>query len=80
MALKDIAVLYANNVQGSELSRRLKKDGVPHQWLGSSAQKMAYDAESDVLTLLTIHSSKGLEFERVIMIGIGQMEDEGEQR
>jgi len=78
--LKDIAVLYATNTQGAQLSRRLEKDDVPHQWLGNRTQKMAYDAERDALTLLTIHSSKGLEFERVIMIGIGQMEDEGEQR
>jgi superfamily I DNA/RNA helicase len=73
-------VLYATNTQGAQLSRRLEKDDVPHQWLGNRTQKMAYDAERDALTLLTIHSSKGLEFERVIMIGIGQMEDEGEQR
>ncbi|GHU29778.1 hypothetical protein AGMMS50256_15390 [Betaproteobacteria bacterium] len=41
---------------------------------------MAYDSKVDALTLMTIHNSKGLEFERVVMIGIGQMNDDEAER
>jgi hypothetical protein len=78
--LADIAVLYPKKYQGKQLSQRLQQEGIPHQWLDSRSAKMAYDAEADSLVLMTMHSSKGLEFERVIMIGIGQMDDGEEQR
>ncbi|QID17580.1 ATP-binding domain-containing protein [Nitrogeniibacter mangrovi] len=71
--LSDIAVLYAKKAQGAELSRRLKREGISHQWLGSKVHKMAYDSEADSVAVMTIHSSKGLEFERVIMLGLGAM-------
>lgn len=78
--LKDIAVLYATNAQGAKLSRRLQKEGIPHQWLGTRQHKISYDSEADSVALMTIHSSKGLEFERVVMIGIGRMDDSEEER
>ncbi|MDR2165400.1 MAG: NERD domain-containing protein [Zoogloeaceae bacterium] len=78
--LGDIAVLYPARFQGEKLSQRLKKENIPCQWLDSRATKMTYDSEADILTLMTIHSSKGLEFERVVMIGIGQMKDDDEAK
>ncbi|MCM2332127.1 MAG: ATP-binding domain-containing protein [Pseudomonas sagittaria] len=78
--LADIAVLYATRAQGRRLARRMQQEDIPHQWLDERAQKMAYDSEADSLALMTIHSSKGLEFERVILIGIGQMDDGEEER
>lgn len=78
--MKDIAVLYATSAQGAKLSRRLQKEGIPHQWLGTRQHKMNYDSEADSMALMTIHSSKGLEFERVVMIGVGQMDDSEEER
>jgi hypothetical protein len=78
--LNNIAVLYSKKAQGEKLGRLLEKENIPHQWLGSHAAKMAYDPQADALALMTIHSSKGLEFERVIIIGIGQMSDKDEQR
>jgi hypothetical protein len=71
--LSDIGVLYAMKAQGAELGRRLKREGIAHQWLGSKDHKMAYDSEADSVAVMTIHSSKGLEFERVIMLGLGAM-------
>lgn len=78
--MKDIAVLYATSAQGAKLSSRLQKEGIPHQWLGTRQHKMNYDSEADSMALMTIHSSKGLEFERVVMIGVGQMDDSEEER
>jgi hypothetical protein len=74
--LADMAVLYVTDEQGEALSSLLREADIPHQWLHGRRAKMAYDAEADTLALMTIHSSKGLEFERVILLGIGQLKDE----
>lgn len=76
----DVAILYAAGYQGKEVSRQLQAAGIPHSWLGNKGNKAAYDPKADKVTVLTMHSSKGLEFPRVIMIGIGQMKDEEERR
>ena len=76
----DIAILCAKRWQGSELAEHLRKAGVPHAWLDKKKQKLAYDPAEDKVTVLTIHSSKGLEFSRVIVAGIGQLDDDEEDQ
>jgi ATP-dependent exoDNAse (exonuclease V) beta subunit len=81
VAWGEMAVLYVNTYQGSQLAKKLKAAGVPHSWLGTSEYKRAYDSSADKVTVVTIQSSKGLEFSRVIMVGIGQMkDDEGQEQ
>ncbi|GAB6044221.1 3'-5' exonuclease [Endothiovibrio diazotrophicus] len=48
--------------------------------MGSKQYKAAYDPAADRVTVLTVHSSKGLEFPRVILLGVGQMEAREERR
>ena len=81
VAWGEMAVLYVNSFQGGQLAKKLKEAGVPHSWLGTSEYKRAYDSSADRVTVVTMQSSKGLEFRRVIMVGIGQMkDDEGEEQ
>jgi hypothetical protein len=76
----DIAVLYASGHQGHEIASRLKQAGIPHTWLGTKNYKSAYDTTGDKVTVLTMHSSKGLEFPRVIIVGVGSMRDDEGRR
>jgi superfamily I DNA/RNA helicase len=76
----DMAVLYAVGRQGHDIARSMKQAGIPHTWLGTKEYKKSYDSSQDKVTVVTIHSSKGLEFPRVIMVGTGQMDDSEEQR
>jgi superfamily I DNA/RNA helicase len=46
----------------------------PHSWLLKNNRKN-YNPENDKVTMVTQHSSKGLEFPRVIVAGIGQLKD-----
>ncbi|EGV52053.1 3'-5' exonuclease [Candidatus Endoriftia persephone] len=73
---RDMAVLYAAGNQGHGVAAQLRVADIPHVWLGSKQYKSTYDPGDDRVTVLTIHSSKGLEFPRVIMLGIGQLGDE----
>lgn len=69
----DIALLTTNKFQGQEVAQQFKQVGIPYILLEDKASKKAYDPSGGKITILTIHSSKGLEFPRVIMMGLGQI-------
>ena len=75
----DMAVLYVNNHQGEKMAKYLNDEDIPHTWLKAKPAKSQYDAANDKVTVLTMQSSKGLEFPRVIIIGVGSMKDSKEQ-
>lgn len=71
--LRDIGVLYPGGAYGKAMAAALRKAGIDYIWLGTKQYKAAYDPEAERVTVLTIHSSKGLEFRRVILIGMGSL-------
>ncbi len=78
--LRDIAVLYTSPVLGKKLALCLKNEKIPHLWMAAKKYKAAFDAEAEHVTLLTIHSSKGLEFHRVIILGVDLLGKEDERQ
>jgi len=79
IAWGDMAVLYATGYPGGELADELRKDSLPHLWMASRDYKAAYRPGDNRVSLLAIHSSKGLEFPRVIIVGLGHLKDNEEQ-
>lgn len=73
---RDMAVIYVAGFQGAAIDKRLSALGIPHLWMGSKTYKQAYDPTIDRVTILTVHSSKGLEFPTVILAGLGQLPGE----
>ena len=71
----DMAILYVSTKQGEKMADSLKDADVPHSWLKAKASKSQYDVANDTVTVMTMQSSKGLEFPRVIIIGVGSMND-----
>ncbi len=71
----DMAILYVKKSHGRLIARRLKEEQVPYLLADTGQNKRAYNPDHDHVTLLTLHSSKGLEFPRVIMVGVGQLND-----
>jgi len=67
IAWGNMAVLYASVSHGKQLAAELKKASLPHLWMAEPDHKAAYRPGDDKISLLTIHSSKGLEFPRVII-------------
>ena len=80
VALGDCAILYMNHHQGKILSQTLRAEKIPYTWLSNAARKKAYQPDRNRVTLVTVHSSKGLEFARVLMPGIGQLSDDKEKQ
>lgn len=77
---RDMSVLYTDGRQGVELANRLKRLGIPHLWMGTKEFKKAYNPSNDVVSIMSIHSSKGLEFASVIIMGIDQLRCSDENR
>lgn len=75
-ALSAIAVIYSQHWQGAQMHRALKTAGIACAWLSNSEEKKRYDASKPQVTLLTRQSSKGLEFDTVILCGLGALRDD----
>jgi hypothetical protein len=69
----DMCVTYRNNWMGKKLNTQFTSIGVPCQWLGDSKAKKQFKPSADSVKLMTMHSSKGLEFPIVAVSGIGNM-------
>lgn len=80
LSWRDMAVLYVDGRQGGEISRRLLEIKVPNLLMSTKANKQSYNSENDQVTILSIHSSKGLEFPAVIIVGTGQLIIDEENR
>ena len=71
--LAEIAVLYRSEWMGRSLSRALDGSGVPVHWLRNPAEKKRLASDDARAKLMTMHSSKGLEFPFVAVTGTGDM-------
>lgn len=68
IAWRDIAVLYPGGHAGTRMAKALTRARIPLFWLATSSNKKQYKPEEDRVSLMPIPSSKGLEFERVIIL------------
>ncbi|EIJ35631.1 3'-5' exonuclease [Thiothrix nivea] len=70
-AWADMTVLYRHAAEGRKLHQALQDAGIPCQWLRNADSKKRFNPAEDSVKLMTIHSSKGLEFPLVIIAGVG---------
>ncbi|HCD9752273.1 NERD domain-containing protein/DEAD/DEAH box helicase [Pseudomonas aeruginosa] len=82
-ALSDIAIVYRHHTQGQRAERALQEAGIPcASGLSTQGRASLYGA-SDSVKLVSMHSSKGLEFGLVLIPGLHEMprtnEDESDE-
>lgn len=70
---RDMAIVYRPAFIGEEMARQLKMARIPVQWLGGPGDKKRFDPAEDSVKVITMHSSKGLEFPVVAIPGLGYM-------
>jgi hypothetical protein len=70
---REMAVLYRSNFIGEQTTKKLRQVGVPVEWLGETSGKKRFTPSHDSVKVMTIHSSKGLEFPIVAIPGLGYM-------
>ena len=72
--LGDIAVICMKPDHGKRITHQLQALGIPHLLMADRSGKRAYDPRKAQVNILSVQSSKGLEFRSVIFIGLGQIE------
>jgi superfamily I DNA/RNA helicase len=77
MPWSDMCVTYRSNWMGEKLKAAFTARGIPYQWLGDSKAKKQFKLADDSVKLMTMHSSKGLEFPMVAVSGVGFMPGDG---
>lgn len=68
---QEMCITYRYQRMGKEMEQALIAEGLPFEWLDSSQAKKAYKPSNDTIKLMTMHSSKGLEFPLVVVAGCG---------
>jgi hypothetical protein len=76
-ALSDMAVIFRNNWEGEALHQALKQADIPSR-LADSVGKSSLFSKEDSVKLVSMHSSKGLEFPVVIIPHLGAMPRAGQ--
>ncbi|MBS0225715.1 MAG: NERD domain-containing protein [Proteobacteria bacterium] len=73
----DIAILYRNWSSAQAIAGRLQREDLPFIWAQGKGKAGLFDGEASI-KLITLHSSKGLEFGLVIIPEIGSMPTKNE--
>jgi len=69
----DMAVLYRTRFVAEEIVAALRAGGIPFEWLQEGQASRRFDPNQDTVKVMTMHSSKGLEFPVVAIPGVGFM-------
>ena len=73
MAWSDMCALYCHNWMGKAVSEAFEESGIPFTWLRDSPSKRQFSTAEDSVKVITMHSSKGLEFPTVATCGVGSL-------
>lgn len=76
-ALSNMAVIFRNNWEGEKIHHALQQAGIASR-LADSVGKSSLFAAEDSVKLVSMHSSKGLEFPLVIIPGLGTLPKPGQ--
>ena len=68
-----MCVMYRSRWMGTKLAQTLMAYGIPTQWLDTPTAKRAFKPSHNSVKLMTMHSSKGLEFPIAAVTGVGYM-------
>jgi hypothetical protein len=77
MPWNEMGIIYRRYPVGKMIADMLKRKGLPFQW--QQDKKNPYSPTHDSIKLITMHSSKGLEFPLVCIPGIGGSEKAEDQ-
>ncbi|MCU0597596.1 MAG: ATP-binding domain-containing protein [Desulfobacterota bacterium] len=66
---------YDNRALPMRLLRSLERAGIPSTWVSQDVRsKEMYDVTTDRVSLISIHSSKGLDFDLVYLVGLDHIQ------
>jgi superfamily I DNA/RNA helicase len=68
-----MAIVYRDRDIGKQIAKQLKAAQLPVEWINETSESRNYHPVEDSIKLVTMHSSKGLEFPVVFVAGVGSM-------
>ncbi|MCB1205434.1 MAG: NERD domain-containing protein [Verrucomicrobiae bacterium] len=77
--LGDVAVICMNMDHGRRVAHQLQSLGIPHLLMAERSGKRSYNPRKNWVNILSVQSSKGLEFRSVLFLGLGQIDDSEEE-
>lgn len=69
----DMCVTYRNKEHGRKIQLAFINAGIPSQWLNDSQSKKKYNSTENSVCIMTMHSSKGLEFPVMAVSSVGYL-------
>ncbi len=74
----EIAIIYRFKFMGERIHDDFQRMQIPIEWVNANSDSRNYNPSAESIKLLTIHSSKGLEFPVVCIPGIGYMPNQNQ--
>jgi superfamily I DNA/RNA helicase len=72
-AWNDIGIIYRASFMAREISSYFQRQDIPVEWINRDRDSRNYKPNHDSIKLVTMHSSKGLEFPVICLPGLGFM-------
>jgi UvrD-like helicase C-terminal domain/Nuclease-related domain/AAA domain len=72
----EIAIIYRSNFMGDRIYKDFQQAQIPIEWVNADSDSRNYHPDEQSIKLITMYSSKGLEFPVVLIPGIGFMPDQ----
>lgn len=69
----EMAIVYRFKFMGEEVYKVLQQAQVPVEWVNENSAARSYQPDDKSIKLMTMHSSKGLEFPVVFIPGVGYL-------
>lgn len=73
IAWNEMAILYRERGVGEGIWKGFQRSGLPIDWVNQDKDSRRYNPAAPSIKLLTLHSSKGLEFPVVLIAGLGYL-------
>jgi len=70
-AWNDIGIIYRSKFMAETITSHFRDQQIPVEWLNRNGSSRDYQPDQDSIKLVTMHSSKGLEFPMVFIPGLG---------
>ncbi|MGM3309684.1 DEAD/DEAH box helicase [Anabaena sp. WFMT] len=74
----EIAIIYRSKFMGDRIYNDFRQMQIPVEWVNANNDSRNYNPVEQSIKLITMHSSKGLEFPIVCIPGIGYMPNENQ--
>lgn len=69
----EIGIIYRDKWMGEKICNRLQQSNIPVEWVNRDSNSRFFDSTAPSVKLVTMHSSKGLEFPVVFILGLGYL-------